>query len=143
MFFLFFFSYALLKSYVVVRVRVRVRDYIFQSTLSLSFFRSFLGSHYFPPAEYARRCCGCVCFSRQLASCFIRARSGFHLQSLAPLFSSPSQSWSLLRRTKSKTYKMPFGSCFKARATALALLCCCTILITLPAHQRSQVLSRH
>ena len=30
------------------------------------------------------------------------------------------------------TRKMPFGSCFKARATALAFLCCCTVLITLP-----------
>ena len=28
---------------------------------------------------------------------------------------------------------MPFGSYFKARGTALALLCCCTVLITLPA----------
>ena len=28
---------------------------------------------------------------------------------------------------------MPFGSCFKACATALALLCCCTVLIALPA----------
>ena len=28
---------------------------------------------------------------------------------------------------------MPFGSCFKVRAIALAWLCCCTVLITLPA----------
>ena len=38
-----------------------------------------------------------------------------------------------LHRTKSKkTFKMPFGSCFNTHAIALALLCCCTVLITLP-----------
>jgi len=37
---------------------------------------------------------------------------------------------------------MPFGSCFKARATVLALLCCCKVLITLPAPSSALKISR-
>jgi len=37
---------------------------------------------------------------------------------------------------------MPFGSCSKAHAVALALLCCCTVLITLPAPSSALKISR-